>query len=310
MTEFGLIAEIQALFKGVPTHGFEGIGDDCAIFPISEHESLIFTTDMLVEDVHFLRNATTAKELGGKSLAVNLSDIAAMGGTPIASMLSLSLPKDCMGDWAKEFMEGYHELSLKHGTALVGGDTTGSKSGVVINVTAIGRIKNSNTKRRSDAVVGDIIFVSDKLGASGAGLKDILNGDINTTNASIHRNPSPQIEEGHWLADRVEVHAMMDISDGIASDLRHIMKKSNVGVEIELNAIPTDVDIQTAATAGEDYKLLFTVTSDNASILMQDFEDKFGHNIYQIGQVTNSKRLVWTENGVAKDINWQGFRHY
>lgn len=310
MTEFGLIEEIVALFKKVPMCGFEGIGDDCAVLPIGEDESLLFTTDMLVEGVHFLRNSISPKELGAKSLAVNLSDVAAMGAVPVASMLSLSLPKESLGEWTTEFMVGYHELSSKYNVPLVGGDTTASKGGVVINVVAIGRVKNKNIKRRSSAVVGDVVFVSGELGASGAGLQDILNGNFNSPNAMIHRNPIPQIVEGIWLGSRVEVHAMMDISDGIASDVRHIIEKSNVGVEIEMNAIPTKVDVKTAATAGEDYKLLFTVSAGDSVALQEHFEAKFGDSIYPIGRVTDGKELVWLEDGAVKDVGWQGFRHY
>ncbi len=310
MTEFGFISKIKYLFGNIETGDIQGIGDDCAIMPLGEGESLVFTTDMLVEDIHFLRNSTSAFELGGKSLAVNLSDIAAMGATPTATLLSLSLPAEVTTEWADEFMRGYHALSTKHNVALIGGDTTGSKRGVVINVTAIGRIKNTNIKHRADAKVGDTIFVGDRLGASGDGLKDILNGDFNTDNAKIHLNPQPQIEEGKWLGAHEEVHAMMDISDGVASDIRHIMEQSHLGATIDIDRIPTDVDFKTAATAGEDYKLLFTVREGAADNLIEEFEDKFGYRIYPIGIITQSSELVWRVDGEVEDLDWNGFRHY
>ena len=210
---FGFIEQLAARFVALPANGFEGIGDDCAVLPVGNGEALLFTTDLLTEGVHFLRAATSARELGGKSLAVNLSDVAAMGGRPVATLLSLSLPADTTDAWATEFMEGYREMSERFGVTLAGGDTTRSTAGIVINVTAIGRADATHIKRRSDARAGDTIFVTGELGASGAGLNDILAGRYDTPAAAIHRNPQPHVAEGLWLGARPEVHAMMDLSD-------------------------------------------------------------------------------------------------
>ena len=233
MTEFGFIDRIKDLFATLPDNGFEGIGDDCAILPVGGGESLVFTTDMLAEGVHFLRAATSSRELGRKSLAVNLSDVASMGARPVATLLSLSLPDDATGTWAEEFMQGYRELSQEFGVTLAGGDTTRSAAGITINVTAIGRAADTHIKRRSGARPGDVIFTAGALGASGTGLRDILAGRYDTPAAAVHRNPRPQVAEGVWLGQRHEVHAMMDISDGLASDIRHIMERSGVGAAID-----------------------------------------------------------------------------
>ena len=128
MTEFGFIDSIKDLFAPLPDNGFEGIGDDCAVLPVGRGESLVFTADLLTEGVHFLRAATTARELGRKSLAVNLSDVAAMGARPVATLLSIALPADAADAWAAEFMLGYRELSEEFGVTLAGGDTTRSLS--------------------------------------------------------------------------------------------------------------------------------------------------------------------------------------
>lgn len=168
MTEFGFIDRIKDLFATLPDNGFEGIGDDCAVLPVGGGESLVFTTDMLAEGVHFLRAATSSRELGRKSLAVNLSDVASMGARPVATLLSLSLPDDATGAWAEEFMQGYRELSQEFGVTLAGGDTTRSAAGITINVTAIGRAADTHIKRRSGAHPGDVIFTAGALGASGA----------------------------------------------------------------------------------------------------------------------------------------------
>ncbi len=312
MTEFGFIEQIKGLFGDLNVNGFEGIGDDCAVLAISDSESLVFTSDMLIEGVHFLRPATSARMLGRKALAVNLSDIAAMGARPQATLLSLSLPDDATKEWAQEFIEGYHSLSKEWGVALVGGDTTRSESGISISVTAIGRVASDRIKRRSAARVGDIIFVSATLGASGAGLRDILAGRTDSPNATIHHNPTPHILEGKWLGSQVAVHAMMDISDGVASDIRHILKASGVGCEIELSAIPiangaTDED---ALTGGEDYRLLFTVDAAHAERLSHDFLAHFGYSLHPIGRIIEGDRLVWMRDNRETDLDFQGFTHF
>ena len=267
MTEFGFIDHIKELFAALPDNGFEGIGDDCAVLPVGEGESLVFTTDMLAEGVHFLRPATSPRELGRKSLAVNLSDVASMGARPVGTLLSLSLPADTAGTWAEEFMLGYRELSEAFGVTLAGGDTTRSAAGITINVTAIGRIADAHIKRRSGARPGDAILVAGELGLSGAGLRDILAGRYDTPAAAAHRNPQPQVAEGIWLGARPEIHAMMDLSDGLASDIRHIMERSGVGAAIDIGRIPLaqGADVETAACGGEDYKLLLTADTPNAS---------------------------------------------
>lgn len=312
MTEFGFIERIRELFASLPTNGFEGIGDDCAVLPLGSGESLVFTTDLLAEGVHFLRHATSARELGRKSLAVNLSDVAAMGATPIATLLSLSLPTDATQTWAMEFMAGYHELSDAFGTTLAGGDTTGSTSGIVVNVTAIGRVQDTHIKRRRDALPDDIIFVGGPLGESGAGLRDILAGRFGTHAAAVHRNPQPQVAEGIWLGTRPEVHAMMDLSDGLASDLGHILTASGTGAEIDMELLPVaaSADLQTAACAGEDYKLLLTVDPAHADELAAQFEARFGTPLYPIGRISRQNGLVWLHDGIRQPIDWHGFTHY
>lgn len=312
MTEFGFIDKICARFAELPLNGFEGIGDDCAVLPVADGDALLFTADLLNEGVHFLRRATSARELGGKALAVNLSDIAAMGGRPVATLLSLALPPDASETWAEEFMEGYRALSERYGVALVGGDTTRSGQGITINVTAIGRAPLSCIKRRSAARPGDVLFTTGALGASGAGLRDLLAGQLDTPAAVEHRNPRPQVEEGLWLGTRREVHAMMDLSDGLASDLRHILDRSGVGAEVLLERIPVaeGSDLQTAACGGEDYKLLLTADAEGAGRLADEFLKRFGSPLHPLGRITDTRELVWLQNGNPVPLDWHGFTHY
>ncbi len=211
MTEFELIARIGQLFAGVPRNGFEEPGDDCTVLGIGGGESLLFTADLLTEGIHFLRNTTPPYELGRKALAVNLSDVAAMGGRSVATLLSVALPPDVSDEWTEAFLRGYRDLSAEEGVMLAGGDTTSSRHDITVNVTVVGRAADHCIKRRSDARAGDAIVVAGVLGASGAGLRDLLAGNLDTPNARIHNAPVAQTAEGLWLGERTEVHAMTDL---------------------------------------------------------------------------------------------------
>ena len=308
-SEFGFIGDIATMFGALPHHGFEPIGDDCTVLPMGD-DALVMTTDMLVEDVHFLREASTPEEVGIKSLMVNISDVAAMGAIPVATLLSIALPASAQGEWAERFMRGYHEVSAKEGVALVGGDTTAAKDKISINVVAIGRAPMANIKRRSQAQVGDVICVTGKLGISSKGLVDIMFGDINTTAAKAHRIAQARTAEGAWLGTRSEVHAMMDISDGIASDIKHIMELSSVGAEIDIEKIPTDYDIRFATTGGEDYELLLTVDSAAFDTIAEELFKATGTTLTKIGTITEGDSLTWLDNGTPTELELKGFTHF
>lgn len=267
---------------------------------------------MLGEGVHFLRHAASPYEIGVKSLMVNLSDIAAMGGKPVATLLSLGVTADAAGEWVQEFMRGYRDVSERFGVALIGGDTTLAEERISVNVTAIGRIQTHNIKRRSDALAGDIVMVGGRLGASAAGLRDILAGNLSTSEAVAHRNPQAQVAEGQWLGGQECVHAMMDISDGTASDLVHILEASGVGAEVETDLVPTDTTLENALCGGEDYKLLFTVAPEHADDLAERFRREFGSEIYPIGRIVPSPvhEIAWLKSGSRIAPDWHGFTHF
>ena len=308
-SEFGFIGDIATLFSTLPHSGFEPIGDDCTVLPMGD-EALVMTTDMLVEDIHFLRGASSPEEVGEKSLMVNISDVAAMGATPIATLLSIALPESAQGEWAERFMRGYYEASAREGVALVGGDTTASRDKISINVVAVGRAPMANIKRRSAAKVGDVIAVTGKLGISSKGLVDIMFGDLNTEAAKVHRRGQARTAEGAWLGARTEVHAMMDISDGIGSDIKHIMEQSKVGATINLEQVPTDYDIRYATTGGEDYELLLTIEPESFDTVAQALYDATGTTLTAIGTITDTETLTWLDNGVPSDIEIRGFEHF
>ena len=325
--EFGFIERFKPWFGDLLGSDITGIGDDCAILPMNDEEEMVVTTDLLMEEIHFLRDAITPYQLGYKSLAVNLSDIAAMGATPIGSFLSIAIPKDTEVEYLDTFMQGYHEISAKYSTPLLGGDTTKSTKYLAINVCVIGKCKKGIARRRSMAQTGDIIYATGNLGDSAAGLQLILNTSDKSADAEYligkHHLPEPRIKEGEFLAKQSCVHAMMDISDGIASDLRHILKASGKSAEINLDMIPLSdpfkkiIDAyrwnasELAAAGGEDYELLFTADKECADQLKNDFEKQFGKPLFPIGIITEGLSAVtWQSKGKTVSMDKAGFNHF
>jgi thiamine-monophosphate kinase len=310
----------------IPPH-ILGIGDDCAVVPQDDNHSFLISTDSLVEDVHFLRNKISATELGHKAIAVNLSDIAAMGGEPEYALLSLALPADLEVAWLKNFTLGMNTILEKHNVLLLGGDTTRSEGKIFINVTIVGKINPTKIKYRSTAQLGDIICVTGNLGDSAAGLeyliKDLPTKEISQSLIMNHLLPRPHLREGQFLADFVAVHAMMDVSDGINADLQRIMQSSQCGVEIYLEELPISEELlkfakydklkafTIAAIGGEDYCLLVTIAKDQFAEIAQQFQQEFQQQLTAIGRITKQDfRLQYLLNGKQYKLKQQGFRHF
>ena len=354
--EFGLIERFASQFSKDLPDGMFGIGDDCAVIPQggSSSASFLVTTDLLLENVHFLKDKISPEELGYKSLAVNLSDIAAMGGTPLFCFLSIGLPSYTDIEWTDGFFKGFRSLAEKSGTLLMGGDTSGSKNGIVINVAVIGSAEKSNIKYRKDACPGDSVCITGMTGESAAGLHLILeNIPENSLSSSLlksHNCPHPHLDEGKFLGAEPGVHALMDISDGIDSDLRHILKKSAVSAEIDLESVPLSGNLKavekeygidpllSALTGGEDYCLLLTADPEMFNDISRRFNEKFGHPLYRIGKITadydsslrssrdgryslcgevsesikdgNKALLVYLKNGKPAELDRKGFDHF
>ncbi|MBN1466722.1 thiamine-phosphate kinase [candidate division KSB1 bacterium] len=326
--EFGLIHRIAPQFLRNLPKDVLGIGDDCAVLPINENESLLITTDLLVEEVHFIRDKISARQLGHKSLAVNLSDIAAMGGSPTAAFLSIGLPEDIPVEWLDDFFAGLGELSHKTGTPLLGGDTTRSRRHLVINMAVLGRAHPGKIKYRSTAQVGDIICVTDFLGDSGGGLHILLQGMRSEENAhacqlvSAHCQPRPQLQEGAWLAKHDAVHAMLDVSDGIDSDIRRIMEESKVGARINVSDLPLSAALlelseqfgwdatEIAASGGEDYCLLCTISPQEFAKIAQNFAGQFGRPLFRIGVIAQADALVYHQDDKIVHLAKHGWDHF
>ena len=331
--EFGLIERIQARFR--TPDGVTGIGDDCAVLPQNTGRNTLVSTDMLVEGTHFLRNDIPPYDLGWKSAAVNLSDVAAMGGKPTGTFLSLALPADLDTDWIDAFMHGYADLSERFGTPLLGGDTTASPDRICINVTVLGECPYARARLRNAAQKGDVICVTGPLGDSAAGLKAILEGverDLEIQRLiDRHYRPIPRVREGEVLRLNLGVHAMMDISDGLASDLNHILNASEVGAQINVADIPMSIalkhccqrfgwdPLELAVSGGEDYELLFTCTPQAEALLtlphfvIGRITPSTGHSSSSSGTnssfagLTGESRITWL--GTSSPLA-PGFDHF
>lgn len=313
--EFGFVDFIKERFPS--PDGVCGIGDDCAVIPSPPGE-LLFSTDLLMEGVHFLREESSPEDIGWKSAAVNISDIAAMGGIPMATFLSIALPKDALGEWAERFMEGYSQISRLYDIPLLGGDTTSSLRDIAVNVGILGRCPTGIRAMRSSAKVGEFIYVTGPLGDSAGGLQAILNAMERSDDVSVligkHKRPVPRVREGQILINSGKVSAMMDISDGIASDLRHILKASSVGAQVHLDRIPLSENLRRvcsrhgmdpyrlATGGGEDYELLFTASDG--------IEDHLDFPVYQIGEIVSGDSLIWMADGRAVDFEIEGYNHF
>lgn len=293
--EFQLIEHLRSLFDPLVPAGVEGIGDDCAIIGTRDKGRVtVVTTDLLCENVHF-RLPTDGFQLGVRAVQVNLSDIAAMGARPSSLFLSIAIPAGVSDDFIKDFFRGVHSCSVP----LLGGDTSRSSCSLFINLTAMGSAPMANIKRRRDAKVGDVILVAGKLGAQAA---------------SGYTAPvTAQCEQGAWLGTRSEVHAMMDLSDGLAGDLPHILAASEVGARVELSSIPiaTGATLEQAISGGEDFVLLLTCNACRAVELQADFEAQFSTTLFNIGVITAPPtQIEWLSNGTPTSISPTGFRHF
>ena len=270
VTERGLIGEMRRLFQGGAGVRL-GIGDDCAVLEPTSGHALLATTDLLIEDVHFRRGYASPGDIGWKALAVNLSDVAAMGGRPRWALVALACPETVTSAEVLEFCEAMRALAVAHDVAIVGGDTSASPSGWIVNLTVLGETIAS-PKLRSGARAGDLTAVTGPLGRSAAGLALLESGTEGRGDlARSHLRPVPRVREGQALGGIAGVTAMIDLSDGLASDLGRIAEESRVGARVELARLPIDDATHAAAarvatdatswatSGGEDYELLVTV---------------------------------------------------
>lgn len=291
------------------------IGDDCALLAAREDHELAITVDTLVSGVHFLPDVDP-EALGHKALAVNLSDLAAMGADPAWITLALTLPQVDEA-WLAAFARGMFALAQRYGVELVGGDTT--RGPLSLTIQAMGWVPNGQALRRSGARAGDVIYVSGPLGAAGLGLKIRL-GQTTLADAEAIRcleRPEPRVELGRCL--RGLASACIDISDGLAADLGHILDQSGVGAELDVERLPltdgvrryiaTTGDWRLPLVAGDDYELCFTVPPAHRDELEQRLA-KAGLAAFPIGQIHAAPGLRLRKNNQPLDFTRQGYEHF
>jgi thiamine-monophosphate kinase len=309
VNEFELI---KLLTRTLPTNEsvVVGPGDDCAVLEAGAQDRLLlFKTDAVVEGIHFTKE-TSPEKIGHKALARCLSDIAAMAGTPTAALITIGLPRNFGAAFVEAIYTGMNALARRHNVAIVGGETTTNPERVLISVAMVGFVPRGRVLRRSGAKAGDAIFVTGELGGSLAGK---------------HLDFEPRLAEARWLAKAFSIHAMMDISDGLAGDLRHLLKASGVGAELLKSAIPISraakltakagdlakPSFVSALTDGEDFELLFTVASSDAVRLLDAWKRQFPKlRLSCIGKIVPGEGITLRDKTGARPLTAHGYVHF
>ncbi|HET9743944.1 MAG TPA: thiamine-phosphate kinase [Terriglobales bacterium] len=284
-----------------------GIGDDCAIMRVpAGHEALV-TTDLSLEGVHFRRDWQRPEDIGHRCLLRGLSDIAAMGGRPIAAFLSIGLPSDLPQAWFDSFIRGLLQLARKYHVHLAGGDTSASPAGILADIVVVGSVPRDTALQRSGARPGNRIYVTGELGAAAAILGQLRHGLRPTTRIK----QEPRIAIGDWLRRKGIASAAIDLSDGLSTDLSHICAESAVGAVLSAAAIPIHPlardfhNLDLALHGGEDYELLFTAPASRRVP-----RKIAGVKITHIGEIIRGKTMKLEIGGKRKTLEAQGWEHF
>lgn len=329
LSEIGELGLIQRIKEGLPLPPEQvilGIGDDAAALRHPPGSLVIITSDMFLEGIHFDRALSTKFQIGFKALSVNISDIAAMGGSPTAALISIGLPANISVKDVNSIFEGIEESAKEYGVSIIGGDTCRSRSGIILSITVLGNVEEDLMVRRSGAKLGDAIFVTGTLGDSTMGL-ELLKTRLQTPDPRLqtlierHLLPRPRVKEGEIIAKNRWATSMIDISDGLASDLCHICDESGIGAEINLEKIPISMELRKIAnklkkdpisyalTGGEDYELLFTVPEDK---IEEVIKARIGerHLATMIGNVIKDDRVLIDKDGRRHTLFPTGYNHF
>ena len=300
------------------------IGDDAAAFRPRPGYVMLVSSDALIEGIHFDRKSTSAEALGWKALAVSLSDIAAMGGGPLYLTTTLGIPPETPSRFVAGFYRGLNGLASRHGVAVVGGDTCSSPKGLFIDVTILGEVKTREMLTRSGARPGDSLYVTGTLGESAIGLEFLKRkSKISLTRNRFierHLRPIPRLSIGRYVSSHRLASALIDISDGISTDLHHLCKQSQVGAVIEECKIPlpkltigmkaqlvTSL-LDYALNGGEDYELLFSVPAKRRHLVPSHID---GIPVQEIGKITGQRGTCWIKEGKrTRRLPAGGFDHF
>jgi thiamine-monophosphate kinase len=325
--EFGLIARLTAGLPQ-PASVIIGVGDDAAVLDIGGDELIVATCDAQVEDTHFRLRHTNPYDIGRRALAVNLSDIAAMGARPRFALISLLLPPTLDVAILDGIYAGLRAEGAQYNVALVGGNIARNAERLIIDITLLGTGMRGRLLRRDSAKPGEVVMVTGNLGSAAAGLLVLEDEQLAAEIApeslvvvlAAHRTPTPRVAAGQWLAQH-GVTTGIDISDGLAADLSHICQASGVGANIEAESLPIRPEVAMIATladrqpqdlalfGGEDYELLFTVPADRADVLAQDLFAAIGVEATAIGTVSEGTALTIFRQGKPSPLPPTGWDH-
>lgn len=299
--------------KGSRTRLALSLGDDAALWGSSPGFETILTCDWFLEGKHFLKEKHPADAVGWKCLARAVSDIAAMGGKPSCFLLSLALPQELTGKWLNDFLQGLRRASRSLHLELAGGDTTRNER-IQISVAVVGEVRSGKAVLRSGARPGDLIYASGTLGEAQLGLQQLRRQHRLPRKASAalqkHLYPTPRLQLGEWLSENRLATAMMDLSDGLSSDLPRLCASSGVGARIETNLLPVTSltsakeALEYALHGGDDYELLFTVPQKKARLVHDHFR---GVKLTHIGEITRNKSILRDENGSVRALRPGGW---
>jgi thiamine-monophosphate kinase len=315
-----------------------GVGDDAAVLREREGRETLVTVDLLVEEIDFKLEYAPPRFLGHKALAVSLSDIAAMGGAPAFSLLTLGIPKQfqtsnlkCDAFW-EEFFAGYFALAEEHSVALIGGDLSSTPDRLTIDSVVIGHCRAGGAVRRGGAKVGDSIYLTGSVGASATGLRLLLDGarvgegeDGLTQSALLaHLKPAPQVAFGRRIGERGLAHSMIDVSDGLAQDLFRVCEESAAAAVIDFDSVPAANEVglllkeaeaafEFAVRGGEDFELLLAASGDDEAELFE-IAAFCGVRLSRIGEIVPPRRtqprLLLRRGGEVKPMSIRGFDHF
>jgi thiamine-monophosphate kinase len=308
VNEFDLIARLTA---SLPSNlsVVAGAGDDCAVMDLGQPGRwILFKTDAVVEGVHFTSEAKP-EQIGHKALGRCLSDVAAMAGRPIAALVTLGLPKDFITEFIERIYAGLNRLAERNSVAIVGGETTSNPERLLISISVLGEVNKDACIFRSGAKDGDALLVTGELGGSRDGK---------------HLDFEPRLAEAQWLARHFPIHAMIDLSDGLAGDLRHIMNRSGVGAELLARAIPisraarlharaasSKPPLLAALTDGEDFELLFAVPGKQTVALIDAWKAQFpAVRLSCVGRITTAPGLKLRDKTGVRSLEAHGYVHF
>ena len=326
--EFALLARLQRRLKQADTQAvLRGIGDDCAVLRPADGHDLLVTTDTQEEGVHFRRDWSTPEDIGWRCLAVNVSDIAAMGGEPLGAVVALSLPETLPVAFIEAVYDGMNALAETYACPIIGGNISKSTERLSVTITVLGSTPQGSAAYRASARAGDAIWVTGDLGGAKAGLEALLHpqavsGLSTDTVLTRYRRPRPRLREAQFIRQH-GAHSLIDLSDGLSSDLAHVCKASGVGAQLHAEHIPISVETRRVARAlgldplmialhgGEDFELCVTAPPDAAEPLEQGCRQQFDCPLSRIGTIQAGAGVTLRRpDGSEQTLAAGGYDHF